>query len=278
MTITPQDLYINIPPTVIRNRKEVFRTPKNVPFWHAIGDFVFGKMLRSRFFSVMIKGKENAKLRDERFATIYYTPHCNWWDGILMYNILRHVIHVKKFRVMIEEMNRFPLFQYVGSYPVNKKSAQTAMQSLKYTTEHVLGDKDVGLLLFPQGIVRPPHFRPETFQTGLAYMVQESVKKYGGINLQPVATYYCFLREDRPEILVEFDKPKVITTFENTRHSFTEIVQKDFERFCDNQLANVARADFEGYEYVFRERLHWWKKIEKKLRNVGIKNNKFKVK
>jgi hypothetical protein len=277
MTITPQDLYINIPPSVLRNRKEVFRTPKNVPFWHAIGDYIFGKMIRSRFFSLMIKGKENTALRDKRFATIFYTPHCNWWDGILMYNVLRHVLHVKKFRVMIEEMNRFPLFQYVGAYPVNKKSAQTAMLSLKYTTEHVLNDKEVGLLLFPQGIVRPPHFRPETFQTGLAYMVQESVKKYGGINLQPTATYYCFLREDRPEILLEFDKPKVITSFNHTRHEFTQILQEDFEKFCDNQLANVAKANFEGYEYIFREKLHWWKKIEKKLRNVGMKS-KFKIK
>lgn len=271
MTVTPQELYPNIPPTKIRNRKEVFRHPKNIPFWEMIADLFFYNMLENRFFSLMIKGKENLQQLNENYATIFYAPHSNWWDGILGYNIIRRVVKNRKLRMMIEEMNRFPLFQYAGAYPVNKKSAQTAMIALKYSVEKILGDKEIAMWLFPQGIIRPPHYRPEIFQPGLAFMVQESVKRYGGINLVPVATNFCFLREDKPEILVEFDVPKFIDKFDYKRKEFTEFLQKDFENFCDRQQANVACANFEGYEYVFKKKLSWWKIIEKKLRSIGMK-------
>lgn len=31
-------------------------------------------------------------------------------------------------------------------------------------------------MYFPQGIIRPPHFRPYKFQTGLTYIAQNAVK------------------------------------------------------------------------------------------------------
>lgn len=274
MHMTPQDLYSETPPTKMRNRKEVFRVPRNIPFWNWVADRALFSMLENRFFSLMVKGAENFEKRDKRFATIMYAPHSNWWDGILSYNLERRVLHIKKFRMMIEEMNRFPLFQLIGAYPINKKSAQTAMEALRYTVDHILDDNEKVVHIFPQGIVRPPHFRPEKFQTGLAYMIDKAVKKYGGVNLVPYSAYYCFLREDKPEILVEYDMPKVITEYGFDRKEFTEKLAKDFEEFCDRQLENVARANFEGYEYVYKKPLSWWKHIERYLKNIGMKKAK----
>ena len=34
------------------------------------------------------------------------------------------------------------------------------------------------LFIFPQGIIRPPHYRPIEFQTGLAYIAQKGAKKF----------------------------------------------------------------------------------------------------
>ena len=270
---TPQDLYPNIPPTVLRNRKEVFRKPRNSKFWHWVADNVFYRMIENRFFSIMVKNEDNVKQCNPDFATIFYAPHRNWWDGILTYNMDRRVLKHKKYRIMVEEMNRFPLFQMIGAYPINKKSAQTAMESLRYTAQHILDDKEVSLWIFPQGIIRPPSYKPEKFQKGLAYMVENSVKKYGGINLQPVAFHYCFLREDKPEILVEFDKPKVITECHLNKKEITEKLERDFEVFCNQQVENLGCGNFEGYRYVYRQKLHWWKVIEKKLRSIGMKGN-----
>lgn len=270
----PKHMYSEIPPTKIRNREEKFREAKNVPFWHFVGNIIFFSMMKSRFYSLMYKGLENFKNRDKKFATIFYAPHSNWWDGLTGYVTIHFIL--KKFgkfrmRLMIEEMNRFPLFQYVGCFPINKKSAQSAMKSLSYAA-NTLKDPDIAFWLFPQGIIRPPHYRPEIFQSGLAYMAQNAAKKFGGVNLIPVATNYTFLRQDRPEILLEFGKPKIITDPNFDRKEFTHKLERDFEEFMDNQQNNISKGDFEGYEYLYKEKLHWWRQIENKLKSIGINN------
>ena len=270
----PKHLYSEIPPTKIRNREEKFREAKNVPFWHFIGDFIFFSMLKNRFYSLMYKGLENFEKRNKDFATVFYAPHSNWWDGLVGYIVIYFILKKTgkfRMRLMIEEMNRFPLFQYVGCFPINKKSPQSAMKALSYAAD-TLKDPDIAFWLFPQGIIRPPHYRPETFQTGLAYMAKNAAKKFGGVNLIPAGVNYTFLRQDRPEILIEFGTPKVITNPDFDRKEFTHTLEREFENFLDNQQLNISKGDFEGYEYLYKEKLHWWRQIENKLKNIGINN------
>lgn len=263
-----KNLYPDTPPTALRKRDEKFRTAKNSRFWHSIGNFVFFKMMEKRFFSMMMKNEENLEKIDKNFATICYTPHTNWWDGNTAYNLC-HRLKTGKFRLMIEEMNRFPLFQYVGCFPINKKTAQTAMEALKYSAQ-MLKDPEVNFWIFPQGIIRPPCCRPIKFQSGLAHIVQNAVKSHGGINLVPVAVKYAFLREDKPEVLVEFGDPMTITIPDFERKEFTKKIQTEFEILCDNQDRDVSAGNLEGYSYLFKQKLSWWKQIEKKLKNIGM--------
>jgi len=265
-----KDLYPDTPPTVLRNREEKFRTAKNIPFWHAIADLVFPRMFKFRFFSLMIKGEENYNKIDKRFATIYYTPHTNWWDGCFGYCTYRRLVKDGKFRLMIEEMNRFPLFQYIGCFPINKKNAQTAMKSLQYCAQ-MLSDPKVGYWIFPQGIIRPPSYRPIEFQSGLAYLVKYCVENYGGINLIPISTKYTFLREDKPEIVARVFEPIIITEFTTDRKEFTEKIQAEFEVLCDNHEREILSGNLSDYHYFFKRKLSWWKVIEKKLKNIGMK-------
>ena len=270
-THTPQHLYSNTPPTVLRNRYEKFRTAKDSPFWLFIGDIVFPKMVENRFHSFMYKGQENLDNRDKNFATLFYCTHNNWWDGIIGYNVARRIMH-GRLRLMIEEMNRFPLFQYVGCFPINKKTAQDAIKSLKYAAT-TLKDPDINFWLFPQGIIRPPHYRPEVFQTGLAYLIEKAVENYGGINVCPVSTCYTFLRQDRPEVVMEFGKVQTYKEFHEDRKEFCKKLAKDFEIFCDNQRSQISSGNFEGYQYLYKRKLSWWRYIEIKLRNIGMKDN-----
>ncbi len=272
---TPQHLYSAVPPTKLRNREEKFREAKNIPFWHFIGDFVFPKMLETRFCSLMYKNLDNLDKRDKTKATIFYAPHNNWWDGVLAYNIVYRIVKKKiekpRFRFMIEEMNRFPLFQYVGCFPINKKSPQASMKFLQYAVT-TLNSPDIAFWIFPQGIIRPPHYRPEVFQSGLAYIAKEAVKKFGGVNLVPVAVNYTFLRQDRPEILVEFGEPRVVDDIKFDRKKATETLEKEFEAFLDKQQSDISSANFEGYQYLFKQKLKWWRYIEEKLKQKGLKN------
>ncbi len=268
---SPIHMYPEIPPTKQRNREEKFRMAKNVPFWHFIANIVFPLMIKNRFYAAMVKGKENVTEKcDKRFATIFYANHTNWWDGLWGYYLVHFVIKNKRFRFMIEEMNRFPLFQYIGCFPINKKSPQSAIKSLNYAVT-TLNKPNTAFWIFPQGIIRPPHYRPEVFQTGLAFMVDKAIKLYGGINLVPVANSFMFLRQDRPEIITEFGEPMTLVEFNDDRKHFTHTLEKNFEAFLDNHDKKISKGDFEDYHYVYKQKLHWWRAIEQKLKSIGIK-------
>lgn len=268
---SPKHLYCDTPPTILRNRKEKFRTAKDNPFWMAIADYVFTKMLHCEFYSIMYKGYENLEKRDKTKAIIFYANHNNWWDGILGYTVARQIMK-GKLRLMIEEMNRFPLFQYVGCFPINKKSPQDAMKSLKYAAT-TLNRPDINFWLFPQGIIRPPHYRPEVFQTGLAYLIENAVKNFGGINICPVSVNYTFLRQNKPEIVMEFGEVQKFYEFNHDRKEFTKKLARDFEIHCDQQQENISRGNFEGYRYLYKEKLAWWRDIERRLKNIGMKED-----
>lgn len=268
---TPKHLYNDTPPTVLRNRQEKFRTAKDNSFWLFVGDIVFRKMLAKRFYSLMYKGKENLEKRDKTKAVIFYANHSNWWDGIVGYNIARFLMK-GRLRLMIEEMNRFPLFQYVGCFPINKKTPQDAVKALKYAAT-TLDKPDINFWLFPEGIIRPPYYTPKIFQTGLAYLTEKAIKNFGGINICPVSVNYTFLRQDKPEIVIEFGKVQTLYDFPYDRKDFCHKLEQDFEQLCKNHFNQIASGNFDGYQYLYKDHLSWWRDIERRLKNIGMKED-----
>ena len=263
-----QQLYSDVPPTKLRNKDEKFRKAQNIPFWMWVADMFFYNMLENRFFSLKIKNEENYNKRNPDFSNIIYAPHNNWWDGIVGYNLCRRVFKTK-IRMMIEEMNRFPILAKAGAFPVNKKSAQASMKALQYSVEQ-LCNKEISLWLFPQGIIRPPMYRPIEFQTGMAYIAKNVVKKAGGINLIPVAVNYPFLREDKPEVLCEVGEPVIITDTNFDRKELTHKLEHDFEALCDKQFEDIRHGHVEEYEYLYKQKLKWYKKLEKRLKKIDM--------
>lgn len=264
-----EKLYSDIPPTKLRNKDEKFRPPKTSKFWLMVASLFFFNMLQNRFYAFRYKGDED--VMEKGFPTILYAPHSNWWDGIVFYNIAHRIFH-KEIRMMIEELNRFPLFSKGGGYPVNKKSPQSAMKALKYSVEAVCDVKNI-LCIFPQGIIRPPHYRPIEFQTGLAYIAQNAVKKTGKVNLVPVAFDYCFLRDNRPEVIVEFGK-KVTLTKEDSekldRKDLTHILENALTEVCDKQMDEISHGDFDNHKILFKQHLKWYRRIEQRLKRIDI--------
>ena len=187
------------------------------------------------------------------------------------YTVVRRILH-GRLRLMIEEMNRFPLFQYIGCFPINKKTAQDAMKSLKYAAT-TLDKPDIFFWLFAEGIIRPPHNKPKVFQTGIAYLIENATKLYGGVNICPISVDYTFLRQDKPEVIVDFGEVKTFYEFSENRKEFCANLSKEFEFFCDKQLEEISKANFDGYRYLFKQKLSWWRDIERRLKNIGMKDD-----
>ncbi len=263
-----EQLYSDIPPTKLRNKDEKFAPAKTSKFWLTIASLFFFNMLQNRFFAFRYSGVENYEERDESVPTIMFAPHCNWWDGIVLYNITHRIFH-KEIRLMIEELNRFPLLRRGGAYSVNKKSAQSAMQALKYSVE-IIGDLKNVLCIFPQGIIRPPRFRPFEFQTGLAYIAQNAVKKYGKVNLIPVAIDYCFFRDNRPEVMVEFGKRIELTDTDTDRKELTHCLENALTSTCDALDKNITTGAITDFNILFKQHLKWYRRIEQRLKRIDL--------
>ena len=164
--INLQDLYCEVPPTKLRNINERFCPAATSPFWLWVADRFYYGMLEDRFYAFRFKGAENYYKKDPNVPIIMFAPHSNWWDGIVGYHIA-HRIFKKEIRLMVEELNRFPLLRRSGAFSVNKKSPQASMDALNYSINE-LGDLNNILYIFPQGIIKPPNARPIEFRSGLA--------------------------------------------------------------------------------------------------------------
>lgn len=266
-----EQLYSDIPPTKLRNQDEEFKPAKTTPFWLWVANQFFYGMLENRFFALRYKGVDNFNDRDETVPTIAFAPHTNWWDGIVAYNIVKRLFN-KEIRLMVEELNRFPLLRRAGAFPVNKKSPQASMQALKYSVD-VIEDLSNVLYIFPQGIIKPPNFRPIEFQTGLAYIAQKAVKKYGKVNLVPLGVNYFFLRADKPEVMVEIGKTITFDDETVNRKEFSDFLAKTLEETCDKQNADISEGKLIGYKTLFQQKLKWYRKIEQRLKTIEIKGS-----
>jgi len=268
--VEEEQLYSDVPPTKLRNKEEKFTPAKTTKFWVWFASLCFFNMLQNRFYAFRYRGAENYFDGDRSVPTVLFAPHSNWWDGIVFYNITHRIFH-KEIRMMIEELNRFPLFSKGGAYSVNKKSAQSAMKALKYSVD-LLSDLRNILCIFPQGIIRPPHYRPIEFQTGLAYIAQNAVKKYGKINLIPVAFDYVFFRDNRPEVVVDFGK-RIEFNKENIpqdRKELNHMLEKALEKTCDEQFEEISHGDVTKYDILFKQHLKWYRRIEQRLKRIDI--------
>lgn len=271
MSDAVEQLYSDIPPTKLRNQDEEFKPAKTSPFWLWVANQFFYGMLEKRFFALRYKGENNFLKRDEKYPTIAFAPHSNWWDGIVGYNICRRIFD-KEIRLMVEELNRFPLLRRGGAFPVNKKSPQASMKALQYSVD-VIEDLNNVLYIFPQGIIKPPNFRPIDFQSGLTYIAQKAAQKYGKVNLLPIGVNYLFLRADKPEVMVEIGEPIIFEDYKTDRKEYTEFLANTLEDVCDKQMADISAGNLCGYKTLFQQKLKWYRKIEQRLKKIEIKGS-----
>ncbi len=267
-----EQLYSDIPPTKLRNKVEKFKPAKTSKFWLWVASMFFFNMLQNRFYAFRYRGAENYFDGDTKIPTILFAPHCNWWDGIVFYNITHRIFH-KEIRLMVEELNRFPLLRRGGAYSVNKKSPQSAMKALQYSVD-VVGDLRNMLCIFPQGIIRPPHYRPIEFQTGLAYIAENAVKRYGKVNLIPLSIDYCFFRDNRPEVIVEFGKRIELVKGNEldklSRKELTHYLERALQDVCDSQFKEISQGDITKYNILFKQHLKWYRRIEQRLKRIDL--------
>ncbi len=253
-------LYNDIPPSKMAKKERAFIYKENrSQFWLKVSDIVTLSMIEKFFNSFRVKTPENIEKRDKSKSTIFYAPHNCWWDGIIGYYLNRRLFNMD-LRMMIEQLHQFPLLSRIGAFSVSKRSAKSPLKAIDFSAK-LLQNPSRALWLFPQGIVRPPDYRPIKFASGISYLCQ----RLDGVNLVPVAFRYTFLREDKPDVLIEVGNP---ITFEKSlkdidRKELNSFLEKEFTVFLDNQRDEISKGQLDDYQLIFQARPRLFKRIER---------------
>jgi len=161
--------------------------------------------MRAHFAGVHVGGTENVERIDRSLPVILYCNHSNWWDGLIALLLSRQVLHIDSY-VMMEEKQllRYRFFRMIGAFSVVRESPRQAVRSMRYAVS-LFTKPNVGLWIYPQGVMLPNDVRPLKFYPGVARIAA----MLGRVQLVPVAHRYDFLMEQRPEAFTLIGEPWV---------------------------------------------------------------------
>ena len=71
-------------------------------------------------------------------------------------------------------------------------------------------------------------------------------------------------------MLCEVGEPIDLTDYNFDRKEFTHRVEKNFEALCDKQFEDIRHGNIEDYEYLYKQKLKWYKKLEKRLKKIDM--------
>ena len=80
-----------------------------------------------------------------------------------------------------------------------------------------------------------------------------------------------FLRDNRPEVMVEMGEIIELETKKIDRKEYSDYLAKTLESLCDKQMYDISQANFAGYKTLFQQRLKWYRRIEQRLKNKGLR-------
>ncbi|RLQ95219.1 lysophospholipid acyltransferase family protein [Falsibacillus albus] len=160
---------------------------------------------------------------------MYLANHSSWWDGLIVFYLNQVVIKEDSYAMMSQEgMERFPFFRKIGAFSVNSKSPKAIHKSLKFAMALLEAGRSVWI--FPQGEEEHLEKRPLSIKNGTPYIV----KRVKNIDIIPVALYYTYRHDQRPELFIRIGSER-----SGERQMEREDIQKELTKELDVLKADV---------------------------------------
>lgn len=254
-----EQLYNYTPPSLTWKKKVDFIKAKHNKYWKLVWAYYVSKTMKKRFNSIRVKNVEALYNCNPDYPTIFIAQHTNWFDGMLAWVMCDEMLKLKM-NIMVEDLAKFPLLSQVGAFSISKKSPKTMVKVLNYCVDF-LTKKEAVLYIFPQGIIKPPGYRPLEFNSGVSYIALKTKR----VNIVMVSPKYTYLRQGMPEILVDFSEPIIIdenNTFKD-KETLTGYLETEYEKLLDNQEKTIANGNIEEYSIYYKKPDGNCKRIEK---------------
>lgn len=202
------------------------------------------RRLRRQFYSIEVKGLEHLRNLDPRHGSIAFANHSNWWDGLAIFFLTRHQDR-KSFYCMMEEkqLRHYAFFTWIGAFGVDLSNRLQSALSIRYATR-LLKNPRALVWIFPQGEMTGPQ-EPIAVKPGTHFLAS----RYPVTQLLPVCFRYEFVREDRPQIFIQFAPPF------SAAESSDEKIRTALQALCDDLDQSLRRRDFQGFQALLRPSL-----------------------
>lgn len=192
-------------------------------------------LLKRRFHSLQVLGLNILKLKEEKLPLIIYANHSSWWDGLVIFEILRK-FDFENF-VMMEEkhLRKFFLFRKLGAFSIVRENPREAVKSINYAASLLKEKSTRTVLIFPQGEIQPNDICPIRFFNGLARIIE----KTGKCQAVEISLRYEFLENFKPEIFVKIGE---IEKFEIGKNFDAKQLTEKFEIRMSENLEELKQA------------------------------------
>ncbi len=182
-----------------------------------------------------VKNLSAIEKRDKSIPLIIYVNHSSWWDGLILFEILRRG-DFDSFVLMEErQLKNLQFFRRLGAFSVVREDPKEILKSLRYIVKNLETGISKTLVIFPQGEILPNDIRPIKFYGGLTFLT----KKLQKCNSIPCSIRIEFLNNFKPEIFAAFGNLEYI-------EKKSEISKKNFTAHLENKLTeNLDRLKFD---------------------------------
>jgi 1-acyl-sn-glycerol-3-phosphate acyltransferase len=170
--------------------------------WLVRGFGLIGRReLRRSFRAVRLLSAPPASLPPR---TVVYLNHPSWWDPLVCMLLAQGLFQGRAHYAPMsaESMRQYPLFRWMGLYPVDQHRLRGVAQFLR-GGEAILQSGGV-LWVTAQGSFRDVRERPASIKAGLSSLLQRLEKQGNPAMVIPLAIEYTFWNEKTPEVLASF--------------------------------------------------------------------------
>ncbi|MEH7302574.1 lysophospholipid acyltransferase family protein [Neobacillus drentensis] len=174
------------------------------------------------FHSVQMAGEVDPRTD---YPVLYIANHCSWWDGLIIFQIIKDFSNKEHFIMMEErQLRQYPFFRKLGAFSIDKEKISEVRKSLLYA-QNLMANKRA-VWIFPQGAIYHQEKRPFVFQKGSAFLL----KRFDKCLVKPVSLHYSFNQYQRPTASIFFGEEVLIKSSHFTSSELTQYLEELLEQ------------------------------------------------
>lgn len=162
------------------------------------------------------------------------TPnHISWWDGFLIYYVLKKYIPGSIYLLMLErQLKKFWFFRKVGAFSINPNSINSISEAQKYFGE--ICKPENLIVLYPQGEIKQFDDRELGIKKGLNYFIKDLSNDS---QILPAAFRIQYFEEKKPEIICRFGNVMTKKSITENFGNYTEEFENNIEILRNDSIS-----------------------------------------